>query len=74
MRKQNIGILQVLGMECESSTGPLLYCGVPCVIPLALAEKARVSDEAESEDLPKDRVLLSSVSKKGMFRFRREAA
>ena len=31
-------------------------------------------DEAKSENLPADRVLLSSVSKKDMFRFRREAA
>ena len=30
--------------------------------------------EAESENLPMDRVLLSSVSKKDMFRFRRTAA
>ena len=31
-------------------------------------------DEAKSEDLPMDRVSLSSVSKKDMFRFRRAAA
>ncbi len=31
-------------------------------------------DEAKSEDLPMDRVSLSSVSKKDMFRFRRMAA
>ena len=30
--------------------------------------------EAESENLPMDRVLLSSVSKKDMFRFRRTAS
>ena len=30
--------------------------------------------ETESENLPMDRVLLSSVSKKDMFRFRRTAA